>query len=721
MRRALTPILGLLAASFVVACASESRGPGDQPSDVFLTKGFTRGPDLASTDSAEAARRLAYHQRDVALRGFSYTVGDNPAIHRSIEQLAGLKKPPNRLRTLTPPPPLLGASPAQWDWRTQGGGLPPARDQGGCGSCWAFGSTAVLEGAIAIFDQKIVDLAEQFAVDCNSEGFGCGGGYWVYDLYMNPGAVMENVYPYQAYDQQCRQTDLDHPYTVKAWHSIQTGDREAMKAAIYQYGVIGVTVNACGSQIGYTGGVYDSTECNYGQTNHIVALVGWDDTVSHRQGTGVWIMRNSWGEGWGEDGYMKIAYGVAMIEEDPTYIEYAAQDPTDTDQDGIPDVRDNCDTTANPDQKDADLDGVGDACDPTFDPTETTVSLTDDDTRSIPLGFSFPYFGQSYTEVAINSDGNLTFGTTDSESVERSRSRFLTGAPRIGVFYADLNPGAGGQVKYRKDDPNTMTISYTGVPLYTSGGNGGSNSATVTLHSSGRVTIAYQSLSNPPCVVGVTKGGNGNTGAESDLSGLTGSIISYEGKSAVFEEFTSSKAIDLAGKTLTFAPTGTPNQAPTANIQASATSGSAPLQVVFHGQGQDADGTVVSYAWQLGDGTSASQQDPTKTYTAQGTYVVTLTVTDDAGATGTATVTVYVDVEPPPVGPGGDGGTPPNPYDPNDPNGTDPAPGPGPDGANFVIGSCSVTTGGSAPGGAVAFGWLLGVGILLLRRRRSGR
>ncbi|MBI5478281.1 MAG: PKD domain-containing protein [Deltaproteobacteria bacterium] len=720
MRRALAPALALLAASLVVACSPESRAPGDSPAEAVLTKGFTRGPDLASPDAAEAARRLAFHRRDVAMRGFSYTVGDNPAIHRSMDQLAGLRKPANRVRNITPPPPPPGAAPSKWDWRTQGVGLPAVRDQGGCGSCWAFGSTAVLEGAIAIFDQKIVDLSEQFAVDCNGEGFGCGGGYWVYDLYKNPGAVMESVYPYAAYDQQCRSSGLDHPYTLTAWHSIQPGDREAMRSAIYQYGVIGVTVNACGSQIGYTGGVYDSTECNYGQTNHIVALVGWDDTVTHSQGTGVWIMRNSWGDGWGESGYMRIAYGVAMIEEDPTYIEYAAQDPTDTDQDGIPDVRDNCPAAPNPDQKDSDLDGKGDACDPTFDPTEQTISLADDDTRTIQLGFSFPFFGQTHTDVAINSDGNLTFGASDNASVERSRSRFLTGAPRIGIFYADMNPGAGGQVKYRKDDPNTMTITYTGVPLYTSGGNGGSNSATVTLNSSGRVTIAYQSLSSPPCVVGVSKGGSGNSGSESDLSSLTGTIISYEGKTAVFEEFTTAKAIDLGGKTLTFAPTGTPNQAPTANIQASTTAGPAPLQVVFHGQGQDADGSVVSYAWQFGDGTSASQQDPTKNYAAKGTYVVTLTVTDDAGATGTATVTIYVDVEPPPVNPsGGDGGVP-NPYDPNDPHGGEPGPGPGADGPSYVFGSCSVAT-GSATGGVVALGWLLGVGALLLRRRRSGR
>jgi PKD repeat protein len=299
--------------------------------------------------------------------------------------------------------------------------------------------------------------------------------------------------------------------------------------------------------------------------------------------------------------------------------------------------------------------------------------------------------------------------------VDRSLSRFLTGAPRIGVFYADLNPSAGGQIKYRKDNPNSLTISYTGVPLYTN--TGGGNSASVTLSSSGRVTIAYQSLSSLPCVVGITKGGSANTATGSDLSSMAGSVIPYEAKTAVFEQFTSTSSIDLTGKTLTFAPTAAPNQPPTATIQASTTAGPSPLEVVFHGEGQDADGSIVSYAWQFGDGTSASQQDPSKTFTAQGTYAVTLTVTDDAGSSGNATVTIYVGVNPPPVGPSTDGGT----LDPNDPSGQEPGPGPSAHGPMLLVGSCTVATGSVLPGGAVAFGWLLGVAALLLRRRRSGR
>ena len=116
------------------------------------------------------------------------------------------------------------------------------------------------------------------------------------------------------------------------------------------------------------------------------------------------------GTDWGDNGYAYVAYGLAGLEEDPTYVVYKPIDMTDSDGDGIPDVQDNCKTVPNTDQRDADHDGQGDACDTHFDPFETAVSLSDDDSRKVDLGLSFPFYGTSYSEVYVNSDGNLTFG-----------------------------------------------------------------------------------------------------------------------------------------------------------------------------------------------------------------------------------------------------------------------------------------------------------------------
>jgi len=72
--------------------------------------------------------------------------------------------------------------PPKWDWRAQGKGTPPIRNQGSCGSCWAFGTIGAFELSISAFDQKHVDLSEQFVLDCAGNGYSCGGGYWAYDL-----------------------------------------------------------------------------------------------------------------------------------------------------------------------------------------------------------------------------------------------------------------------------------------------------------------------------------------------------------------------------------------------------------------------------------------------------------------------------------------------------------------------------------------------------------
>ena len=99
----------------------------------------------------------------------------------------------------------------------------------------------------------------------------------------------------------------------------------------------------------------------------------------------------------------------------------------------------------------------------------------DDANRRIRLPFDFTFYGTTYDRVWLNSDGNLTFGSGDAQTAARDQSRFLTGAPRIAFLYSDLNPSAGGQVRYRKDDPNTLTVIWDAVPEYSRSGGGGAS------------------------------------------------------------------------------------------------------------------------------------------------------------------------------------------------------------------------------------------------------
>ena len=180
-------------------------------------------------------------------------------------------------------------------------------------------------------------------------------------------------------------------------------------------------------------------------------------------------------------------------------------------------------------------------------PSDTSVPLADDATAGVPIGFSFPFFGKSYTTVYVNSDGNLTFGAGDGVTANRTVSRFLTGAPRIAALYSDLDPSSGGGVSYTQKDASTLVISYTGIPVW---GEGGTNSFTVTLTADGTITLGYDSVSVGSFIVGVSKGGSGNGGSQVDLAGASWTVP-YSGYGGLYQQFGNGVSLP-AGKTITF-------------------------------------------------------------------------------------------------------------------------------------------------------------------------
>jgi PKD repeat protein len=220
--------------------------------------------------------------------------------------------------------------PAQFDWREHGG-LPPIRNQGGCGSCWAFATVGALECNLKIRDNIIVDLSEQYLVSCNSMGWGCNGGYWAHDYHLpltdpfhktdpcgNYGPVLETEFPYVAEDVYCA-----CPYTHQTslclddWSEFGPASVSLIKHAILVYGPVGVLVFVDEAFQAYVGGVFNACATTL-VTNHAVVLVGWDDNLGSE---GCWILRKSWGPGWGEDGYMYIEYGCSRVGAGPAYVD----------------------------------------------------------------------------------------------------------------------------------------------------------------------------------------------------------------------------------------------------------------------------------------------------------------------------------------------------------------------------------------------------------------
>ena len=204
------------------------------------------------------------------------------------------------------PPPMLLNTEEYFDWRTMGG-VTPVKDQGQCGSCWDFAATAAFESAILINGQIEMDLSEQQVLSCNTGGSSCNGGWMedAYNLFTSYGAVSESCMPYQANDNiPCTQDDCDPLAWMTGYEDIPN-NVSAIKNAVMIAPVS--TTFMVYSDFSWNCYWHEDT----GQINHAVLIVGWDDNMCG--GQGAWIVKNSWGIDWGDNGYFYMPYGSCGI------------------------------------------------------------------------------------------------------------------------------------------------------------------------------------------------------------------------------------------------------------------------------------------------------------------------------------------------------------------------------------------------------------------------
>jgi len=215
----------------------------------------------------------------------------------------------------------IKAPAASVDWRAKGA-VTPIKDQGQCGSCWAFSTTGSTEGAVQIASGQLLSLSEQQLVDCSAaEGNqGCNGGLmdqafqFIID---NKGITSESQYPYTAEDGTCN-TDVTAVATITGFTDVQSGsEAELMKAV--NVGPVSVVIEADQACFQfYTGGVLSDPSCGT-QLDHGVLAVGYNSGGA----APYWIVKNSWGVSWGLSGYVEIAMnidecGIAMEPSYPT-------------------------------------------------------------------------------------------------------------------------------------------------------------------------------------------------------------------------------------------------------------------------------------------------------------------------------------------------------------------------------------------------------------------
>ena len=196
------------------------------------------------------------------------------------------------------------------DWRNQGA-VNAIKNQGNCGSCWAFSATAAIEGAWKIGGNQLLNLAEQQMVDCGGStgNYGCNGGWmdWAFQYIINAGGQnLSADYPYQATDNPCRAIPSKFAARISSFTDVPQNNCAVLQSTITR-APVSVAIAAVGPFFSYTSGIFNYAQCGTG-LNHGVTAIGYH--LGDTTGNNYYIVRNSWGSTWGQGGYIWMSSDV---------------------------------------------------------------------------------------------------------------------------------------------------------------------------------------------------------------------------------------------------------------------------------------------------------------------------------------------------------------------------------------------------------------------------
>lgn len=199
--------------------------------------------------------------------------------------------------------------PTSFDWRNNGA-VTAVRDQGACGSCWAWSAIGAIESQVFRITNTLVELSPQQLVDCDATNSGCYGGLMMPAFYYMKkyGIMEEKAYPYTGRDQSCTYEKEKIAVKVSEFYDISTTDELTLMRALSTIGPLSIGVMVTSNFMSYKSGIFSDPLCNrssFGLTmedlNHAVLLVGFGETDT---GLKYWIIRNQWGTRWGDNGYI---------------------------------------------------------------------------------------------------------------------------------------------------------------------------------------------------------------------------------------------------------------------------------------------------------------------------------------------------------------------------------------------------------------------------------
>nr|XP_033809482.1 cathepsin L1-like isoform X2 [Geotrypetes seraphini]XP_033809483.1 cathepsin L1-like isoform X2 [Geotrypetes seraphini] len=205
--------------------------------------------------------------------------------------------------------------PKEVDWRTKGY-VTPVKNQGHCGSCWAFSATGALEGQVFKKTGQLISLSEQNLVDCSKPqgNHGCSGGYitgaFRY-VQSNGGINSETTYPYLGRDDgMCHYNPLNKAANCTSFVRLPQGSEEILEQAVASVGPVSVAVDAKAFTFRfYHSGVYSDSWCSQ-MVNHAMLTVGYSTSQQNGKSSDYWLIKNSWTENWGEQGYLRLLKGA---------------------------------------------------------------------------------------------------------------------------------------------------------------------------------------------------------------------------------------------------------------------------------------------------------------------------------------------------------------------------------------------------------------------------